>query len=425
MTKFLGLLDIAVVGCGVAGQAAATLLAEAGHRVTIYEKFAEPQPVGAGLLLQPTGLAVLRELGLADAAIARGARVGGLEARTHRGRSILDLRYADLHPLAFGVGIQRAALFDLLHGRLLKSPAALVTGAEIVDVDKTHLVDESGARHGPFDLIVAADGAHSALRTRLMPEARAPIYPWGCLWTTVPDLSGIGAAGLLRQRVRGTRLMMGLLPVGRDDVTIYWSLPMRALGRSKTIDLEAWRQTATALWPEAAAIVDHAATGGFARAIYRHVALPRWNAGPVLFIGDAAHGTSPQLGQGANLGLVDAWTLATTLADAPDLLSAFLRFERCRDPAVRYYRRASHLLTPFFQSRLLPLGWLRDAFMGWACHVPGMRPLMGSTLAGIRRGWLSSSTLDSEGHYPLAWPLSAPASQSGPASARSGQRSDA
>jgi 2-polyprenyl-6-methoxyphenol hydroxylase-like FAD-dependent oxidoreductase len=402
MTKFLGPLDIAVVGCGVAGQAAATLLAESGHRVTVYERFTEPQPIGAGLLLQPAGLAVLRELGLADLAIARGARVVGLEARTHRGRAILDLHYAHLHPQAHGVGIHRATLFELLHDRLRKSPAKLVTGAEIVDVDQTNLVEANGARHGPFDLIVAADGAHSALRARLMPHARAPIYPWGCMWTTVPDPSGIGAAGLLRQRVRGTRLMMGLLPVGRNEVTIYWSLPLRALGRSKTIDLKAWRETATTLWPEAAPIIDHAAAAGdFSRATYRHVALGHWNAGPVLFIGDAAHGTSPQLGQGANLGLMDAWALARTLDDAPELLSAFLRFERRRDPAVRYYRRASHLLTPFFQSRLAPLGWLRDAFMGPAHHVPGLRAMMGSTLAGTRRGWFSSVPLDGDGCFPL------------------------
>ncbi|MBI2737523.1 MAG: FAD-dependent monooxygenase [Rhodospirillales bacterium] len=406
MTRFLGPLDIAVVGCGVAGQAAATLLADTGHRVTIYERFTQPQPVGAGLLLQPTGLAVLRQLGLADAAIAGGARIAGLEARTHRGRSILDLRYADLHPLAFAVGIPRATLFDLLHARLGKSTAKLVTGAEIVDVDQTHLVEENGARHGPFDLIVAADGAHSALRSRLIPHARAPIYPWGCMWTTAPDLAGIGAAGLLRQRVRGTTLMMGLLPIGprhgQDEVTIYWSMPMRALGRSKTIDLAAWRRAATALWPEAAPIIDHAAAAGdFARATYRHVALTHWNAGPVLFIGDAAHGTSPQLGQGANLGLMDAWVLAETLAEAPDLLSAFLRFERCRVPPVRYYRNASHLLTPFFQSRLAPLGWLRDAVMGPACHVPGLRTMMGSTLAGTRRGWLSTTKLGDDGCFPL------------------------
>lgn len=400
--KFLGPLDIAVVGCGVAGQAAAALLAETGHRVTIYERFAEPQPVGAGLLLQPTGLAVLRQLGLADAAIAGGARVAGLEARTHRGRSILDLRYADLHPLAFGVGILRATLFELLHDRLAKSPAKLVTGAEIVDVDKTHLVEASGARHGPFDLIIAADGAHSQLRSRLLPHARAPIYPWGCIWTTTPDLAGIGAAGLLRQRVHGTTLMMGLLPTGHDKLTMYWSMPMRALGRSRTIDLEAWRRTATALWPEAAPIIDHAANAGdVARATYRHVSLTHWNAGPVLFIGDAAHGTSPQLGQGANLGLMDAWVLAQTLAAAPDLLSAFLHFERRRVPPVRYYRNASHLLTPFFQSRLAPLGWLRDAVMGPACHVPALRAMMGTTLAGTRRGWFSATKLGDDGCFPL------------------------
>jgi 2-polyprenyl-6-methoxyphenol hydroxylase-like FAD-dependent oxidoreductase len=419
-------LDIAVVGCGVAGQAAAILLADAGHKVTIFERFAEPHPVGAGLLLQPTGLAVLRVLGLANEAVARGARVGGLESKTHRGRSVLDLHYADLHPKTFGLGIRRSALFDLLHGRLRRSSARLVTGAEIVDVAHGSVVDKEGVRHGLFDLVIVADGAHSSLRTRLMPSARAPIYPWGCIWTTVPDLAGLGSAGLLRQRVRGTTVMMGLLPVGQEQLTVFWSLPVEALGSGKSIDLRTWRRTAGALWPEAAAIVDYAAAADdFTRATYRHVALPRWNEGSVLFIGDAAHGTSPQLGQGANLGLLDAHALAGALAEGSDLASALALFARRRDSAVRYYRQASHLLTPFFQSRLLPLGWLRDAFMGRACHVPGMRPMMGSTLAGIRRGWLSSSTLDSEGHYPLAWPLSAPASQSGPASARSGQRSDA
>jgi len=242
----------------------------------------------------------------------------------------------------------------------------------------------------------------------------------------VPDLAGLGSAGLLRQRVRGTTVMMGLLPVGQGQLTMFWSLPVDALAADRTIDLAAWRRAAAAVWPEAVALIDHAAAVGvFARATYRHVALPRWNEGSVLFIGDAAHGTSPQLGQGANLGLLDAHALAGALAEGSDLASALALFARRRDSAVRYYREASHLLTPFFQSRLLPLGWLRDAFMGWACHVPGMRPLMGSTLAGIRRGWLSSSTLDSAGRYPLAWPLIAPASQSGPESARSGQRSDA
>jgi 2-polyprenyl-6-methoxyphenol hydroxylase-like FAD-dependent oxidoreductase len=176
------------------------------------------------------------------------------------------------------------------------------------------------------------------------------------------------------------------------------------------------------LWPEAATLIEHAATAdNFTRATYRHVALPRWSDGPVLFIGDAAHGTSPQLGQGANLGLLDAHAMARALAESKDLSAALALFARRRSSAVRFYRQASHLLTPFFQSRLWPLGLLRDAFMGWSCHMPGLRPLMGSTLAGTRRGCLSSSPLDSEGRYPL----SAPARPSVPVSIRSERRNDA
>lgn len=394
--------DVAVVGCGVAGQAAATLLADSGHGVTIFERFAEPRPIGAGLLLQPTGLAVLDALGVADAAMARGARIVGLEGKTHRGRSVLGLAYADLHPRAHGLGIHRGVLFELLHDRLRRSAARLVTGAEIVDVAGGSPVDKAGTRLGPFDLVVVADGAHSSLRARLLPAARAPLYPWGCIWTTVPDLSGLGAAGLLRQRFRGTGVMIGLLPVGQGQMTVFWSLPLEALAPDQEIDLDTWRRMASALWPEAAALVEHAASAGdFTRATYRHVALPRWNDGSVLFIGDAAHGTSPQLGQGANLGLLDAHALACALAESGDLTTALALFAQRRNSTVRFYRQASHLLTPFFQSRLAPLGLLRDAFMGWACRMPGLRPLMGSTLAGTRRGWLSSVALDAEGRYRL------------------------
>lgn len=399
-------LQIAVVGCGVAGQAAATLLADSGHAVTIFERFAEPRPIGAGLLLQPTGLAVLRALGLADEAMARGARVDGLEGRTHRGRSVLELAYSDLHPKAHGVGILRSVLFELLHQRLLRSAARLRVGSEIVDVVRQQttasVVDRGGAAHGPFDLVVVADGAHSALRQRLMPAARAPLYPWGCIWATVPDLAGIGGARLLRQRVRGTTEMMGLLPVAEGQLTMYWSVPVDRLAPGQPIDLVAWRRTATALWPEAAAIVDHAASvDSFSRATYRHVALPSWHDGPIVFIGDAAHGTSPQLGQGANLGLLDAHALARSIAESEDLAAALALLARRRDGPVRFYRQASHLLTPFFQSHAGPLGILRDAFMGMSCHLPGMRGLMASTLAGTRRGWLSSVALDADGRYRL------------------------
>ncbi|MBI3196280.1 MAG: FAD-dependent monooxygenase [Rhodospirillales bacterium] len=401
------MLQVGVVGCGVAGQAVATLLADAGHRVTVFERFTEALPSGAGLLLQPTGLAVLRALGLAGEAERLGARIDGLLGLNHRGHVVLDLAYADLHPAAYGLGIHRGALFGLLHGRLQRSAAGLVTDAEIVDVvrdgGRATVVDKAGRRHGPFDLVVVADGAHSRLRERLMPRARAPLYPWGCIWATVPDHRGFATApGMLQQRLHGTATMMGLLPVGQDQVTLFWSLPAAELESGGSLDIEAWRIEAMALWPEAVALIEYAAhAASFARATYRHVALPRWNEGPILFIGDAAHGTSPQLGQGANLGLLDAQALSRALATNADLATALAQFARRRGPSVRFYRQASHLLTPFFQSHLAPLGVMRDVLMGPACRAPGLRGMMTTTLAGLRRGWLSVDALDADGRYPL------------------------
>lgn len=406
-------LDIAVVGCGVGGQAAATLLADAGHRVTLVERFAEPRPLGAGLLLQPTGLAVLARLGLDEEALALGARIDGLDGRTAGGRRVLDLHYRTLHPRAFGLGIHRGALFELLYGRLKRSAASLVTSTEIVSIEqdgaRAYLSDTTGTAHGPFDVVIVADGAHSALRERLMPEARALLYPWGCVWATVTDDSA-DFDGMLRQRFRGTAVMMGLLPVGRlpDDapgtrrVTLFWSLPIVGGTVHPPADIAAWKAEATALWPEARALVERIdGVAAFTSASYRHVALSGWSDGPVVFMGDAAHGTSPQLGQGANLVLLDAHALVRSLAGEDRVGDALRLFEQRRVPSTRFYRHASHLLTPLFQSNLRSLGWLRDAFMGPSCHLPVMSRMMASTLAGTRRGWLGSTSLDVEGRYPL------------------------
>lgn len=402
----LGSLEVGIVGCGVAGQAAASFLAVAGHRVTVMERFEQPGPVGAGLLLQPTGLAVLRALGLEDGALADGARIDGLFGSNQYGTTVLDLAYADLHPRAFGLGIRRSALFDLLHRRLLGSGVRLLTGTGIADVEcdgpRVTAVDESGGRHGPFDLLVVSDGAHSVLRNRVMPAARAPLYPWGCIWATVRDVTGLGAPRMLQQRFTGTTSMMGILPVASDCVTIFWSVPAADLASERPLDLERVRGQALALWPQASPVVERAIDAGdFARATYRHVALPRWNEGPILFIGDAAHGTSPQLGQGANLGLRDAHALGRALAEASNLAEALALFARRRDPASRFYRAASHLLTPFFQSDSAALGIARDLTMRHACYAPVLRPMMTSTLAGLRRGWFSADVLDSDGRYSL------------------------
>lgn len=95
--------------------AAALLLEADGHGVTLFERFEAPRPVGSGLMIQPTGLAVLDSLGLGQALRATGAPVRRLFGRAGAdGPVVLDVRYAAGGPRAgVGYGVHRAALFDI------------------------------------------------------------------------------------------------------------------------------------------------------------------------------------------------------------------------------------------------------------------------------------------------------------------------
>ena len=109
-------LDTIVCGCGPGGMAAALFLHRAGHRVRILEQFDTPKPVGSGLMLQPTGMAVLEELGLAVRMRGIGRRIDRFVGRVvPSGRRVLDVRYAAIgRGDVRGLAVHRAALFNVL-----------------------------------------------------------------------------------------------------------------------------------------------------------------------------------------------------------------------------------------------------------------------------------------------------------------------
>jgi 2-polyprenyl-6-methoxyphenol hydroxylase-like FAD-dependent oxidoreductase len=246
---------------------------------------------------------------------------------------------------------------------------------------------------------VVCDGAHSGLR-QAGPRHSASLYPWGCLWGAVHD-PGRRFAGKLAQRFASTQVMIGVLPIGRnpaansgDWVTLFWSLRQQEIAERSPAGL---RQTLLRHWPELEDLLPtDAVMPDMTAATYRDVFMPRWRQGRVLFIGDAAHATSPQLGQGANLALLDAFYLARALQGG-DLETGLEDFARSRRGQTRFYRFASRLLTPFYQSDLTWLGAVRDLAFGTACTFPPSRDLMLSTLAGIRRSIFASNRLESDG----------------------------
>ena len=107
-------MRIGVVGIGTAGAAAAILLSEIGHRVEVFERVAEPRPVGAGMLIQPFAQRMLDRIGVAAELESRSMPVRRIDARNAAGRRVMDFGYDDLDPSRFGWGVHRGTLFDLL-----------------------------------------------------------------------------------------------------------------------------------------------------------------------------------------------------------------------------------------------------------------------------------------------------------------------
>ncbi|MCW0412492.1 FAD-dependent monooxygenase [Xanthomonas sacchari] len=396
-------LQIGIVGYGTAGQALALLLARDGHRVQVFERAAQPGPVGAGFLLQPTGLQVLWRIGLLDQALAYGAPVHRLYGETPCGRAVMDMRYRDLEARLFGLGMQRGALFALL-AQAWDGYATLQRDTRIVAIDDTlrRVQDQHGRWHGPFDLVIACDGSASALRAQVQATRLDRMYPWGALWCLLPR-GDWAFPDELRQRYVAARKMIGLLPVGtrpgdaEPRVSFFWSLPTAEFDAWQARGVQPWLEEIAQLWPQARerlAQID--APAQLARASYRDAVQRHWYRGRLVLAGDAAHAMSPQLGQGVNMALMDAWALSESLRTAPDIDAALARYQAQRQAHVAVYQFWSRWLTPLFQSERDVVARLRDVGMLPAGRMPGGRGHMLRVLSGTQHGWFGKLPLAPE-----------------------------
>ena len=391
-----------MIGAGYAGISAALFLQRAGHAVTLYEAVDIPAPVGAGILLQPTGLEVLQRLGLKENTMRYGTRVDRLFCRTAKGRPVFSLKYADHDDRLFGIGLHRGVLFQVLFGAIRETSCTVKLGTRIVQkLEGGRLRDERGNVHGPHDLLVIADGARSSLRKANFPVALDKPYPWGALWFVARDPGHLFAKEL-SQVVCGSRQMLGFLPTGRAPqsetnlTSIFWSLRTRDAAswrrQMRLYGLHEFKKTILDFEPRSASLltqIEHVDQILFAT--YRDVRLRKWinlnHDVPCVILGDAAHAMSPQLGQGSNLAFVDAITLADALEEHSTLFSALTVYQKARCAHLSYYQRANRLITPFFQSDALVYGLGRDLFFPWASRIPTLHSMMVETLCGNRRGF--------------------------------------
>ena len=380
--------DIAVVGGGIGGLTAAALLSAQGNDVTLFDQFDAPQPIGSGLVIQPIGQAVLEQLGLLHAALDHGVPIHKMEGHSHPGnRMVLEAHYGPEGSDRFGLAIHRGALFSLLLNLARSAGVRLESDARVLSVSagsKPYLRIEGGVQAGPYDLVVDAAGAGSPLS-----PLQAKPLPFGALWATVPLPAGESdLGGVLRQRYQDAIRMAGVLPVGttpgdpRPKAALFWSLQTNQYQRWRETDFASFKEHATAMWPDFGTLLAPLRShDDMTFATYAHGSLIRKRSPRVAHIGDAAHQASPQLGQGANMALLDAMVLAESL-ERHGIARALRDYSANRYAHVAFYQTVSRLLTPLYQSRYRTVSGLRDRVFGPIARSWFLRPAITALVSG-------------------------------------------
>jgi 2-polyprenyl-6-methoxyphenol hydroxylase-like FAD-dependent oxidoreductase len=321
-----------------------------------------------------------------------GSRIDRLHgADVRSGRTVLDVRYDARRGGRFGLAVHRAALFSVLHDAVRQGAVAIETGFELEDLDtgeRAFLLCRDGRRLGPFDLVVDASGARSKLRRRATTPGEPKPLPYGAFWASLDWRDGFEGHALV-QRYSGASVMIGVLPIGRPEpdagpmAAFFWSLKPDDVEQVKAAGIEAWKARVADLWPACGAFLEQIDSfDQLSLARYGHHTLKVPAGRRLAVIGDAAHSTSPQLGQGANMALLDAAALAHALAEAGDMGDALGRYVRMRRRHVRVFQALSLLFTPFYQSNSTVLPLVRDRLVATLARVPPVPQILAAMVAG-------------------------------------------
>jgi 2-polyprenyl-6-methoxyphenol hydroxylase-like FAD-dependent oxidoreductase len=355
-------LRTTIVGAGIGGMTAALLLARAGAAVLLLERAAEIRAVGAGILLQPNGLAVLSGLRLDGALRGTGHAMTATAVRGPDGAAISTVRVPDFGPgLDHVLAVRRSNLHEVLLTAVRQAPAIQVRlGARVAGASGAGTVTLHGGSSTTADLVIGADGISSAVRASGEFGARTRnkrhSYVRGLVSRSGPGLEGEFWSPLG---------LFGGSPVDRTTQYFYASAAARTVRAAIAArDLSALRRAWAGALPHSAPVLD--SVERFEDLLINEVQrvdCARWHDGARVLLGDAAHAMSPTAGQGANSALVDALVLVAELASADSLPEGVAAYTARRRPAVRRVQDQADRLALLAHLHGRPARRLRDGLL--------------------------------------------------------------
>ncbi|QYR22426.1 FAD-dependent monooxygenase [Paenibacillus sp. sptzw28] len=385
-----------IIGCGIAGPAAALFLKRAGIDSVIYEEDKHTDDyAGLFLNLARNGMHVLRELGLDERVRQEGIALHMMKMISGKGKLLGNVGQLSGEPQ--GYTIKRGILHKVLREEALRQGVSIEYGRKLKGIE----TNEPGRVKASFEdgtvvsgnFLVGCDGLHSRVRRIVMPTAPAPSYTGLINFGGFVQSSKIPYERGIQTMVFGKRAFFGYLVSNAEEV--YWFGNMNFPGAPSRRDLQSipqaeWRRTINSLYANDIAplpeIVNSTKDEIGVFPIYDMPPLPEWHNKSVVLVGDAVHATSPSAGQGASLALEDALVLAKCIRDIPDVEVAFSEFQKLRrrrvERIVQYSRsigQRKHATNPvqvFFRDLMLPLflksvnkdshGWMYDYKLDWS-----------------------------------------------------------
>ncbi|GAB2175907.1 flavin-dependent oxidoreductase [Dongia sp. agr-C8] len=341
-------MRVAVIGGGIGGLTTALSLHAAGIAADVYESVATLKPLGVGINLLPHAVRELTELGLADRLAAIGVATAELRYTNRFGQEIwreprglaagyhwpqYSLHRGRLQMMLLDAAVER---LGSAHIHLGKRAARFATTPDAADVR----FEDDGIR---ADLVVCADGIHSAGRAQFYPEEGPPKWNQRILWRGVTEGDPyLGGRTMVMAGHQNQKFVCYPIGISNGRTLINWiaelAFPEGHLWRREDWNrpanladflpaFETWRFP----WLDVPAIIRDAAQI-FEYPMVDRDPIPQWTFGRLTLLGDAAHPMFPIGSNGASQAILDARVLAHALATAPDIDAALARYESARRP---------------------------------------------------------------------------------------------